>query len=125
MNLSEVGLLTENPSKEYSGGLAGADTREKLVAYLWGWEGLVDDALAVARSMSERDFEEWRECLGLEREGKFSGIVSAEKFGPILFPELMIRAGIAEIEFGVPWGTAVLRLCEVLNRRVVKPCAVN
>lgn len=116
MRLSQVGYLTDDQGKEYARGLTQADTLPKLIAFLEGWEGLADDALVVAKKMSEKDFRTFRKCLKIERSGKFSGEAHAAMVGPLAMPELMFRASVTAQRFTVPWGTAVIRIKEVLKK---------
>lgn len=113
MKISEVGYFTENVVPEYTKGLTKADTLPKLLLFLKGWEGLADDAIAWAKTMTEKDFRAFRRCLKIERSGKFSGEQYAPMVGTLTMPDLMLRASVAESTYHVPWGTAVIRLKEV------------
>jgi hypothetical protein len=116
MKLSEVTYLTENVVSKYQKGIDKAKTLKDLIAFISEWEGLADDSLVVAKSMTPAQFRVFKKCVAMERAGKYSGIKNSDIVGPILMPEVMLRASMAEQKYGVPFGTAVIRLMEAKEK---------
>ena len=91
--------------------LDNAKSLEDLVRGLEELSPLADDALDIARTMTERDFCDFKLALVHERKQEESRM--PEKFVRLLLPDnFMIGQPMAE-KFEVPLGAAVIRLIEI------------
>lgn len=109
--MTPITYLSEQPL-DYVRELDACDTLPDLVGMLERWQAVAKDALAVARTMTDADFSEWRAGLASERRGEFAGEAFAIKFGAVLLPRTLIEVASAAVKFGVPWGCAYIRLKE-------------
>lgn len=106
--MSCVGYLTDE--RAWSRALTEAKSLETLRAVVSGWMPFVRDAQAVVEQMGERDFQQFRVGLMDERRGVFAGETWARQFGAVIMPETLIHATLMAQQFGVPLGTALLRM---------------
>ncbi|MCR4339125.1 MAG: hypothetical protein NUW01_04465 [Gemmatimonadaceae bacterium] len=106
MTLEEITYLWEPDG--YVAGLTAATNHAALLDHLLAWRPLADDALTAAPAPSA--FKTFRAGLLKERRGQYAGDGWAERYGAILIPYLMLRVSPIADRFGVPWGTAYIRL---------------
>jgi hypothetical protein len=64
---------------------------------------------------TQKDFNEFRAGLLLERQGESAGEVWCKKYASIVLPSYMIRASIIAEKYMVPWGVAYQQLLRALQ----------
>lgn len=109
--MSAVGYMTSE--RDWSKALDEAKSLETLQAVVAGWAPYVPDAQAVVDAMEPSDFERWRDCLAIERKGRFAGEEFAHDFGALLIPGNLIRGSQLADTYKVPLGTALIKLREI------------
>ena len=119
----EIRQFDEIPA-DYAKALDEAVTLADLRATVSRYELVAGDALDTVCAMDDEAFSDWRSALKKERRGKFMGEEAAERFGPILMPEAMLKVTVVASHFGVPWGLAYHRLSDTGRLTVVSGRAV-
>ena len=109
--MKPITYMSEHP-REWADAVTEADTLPKLVALCEDWKELAPDALRVASSMKQSEFNEFRSGLKMERRGKFAGEVFAEKYSDITMPAIIFKVSMFALDYKVPWGLAYIRLKE-------------
>lgn len=107
--MKKINYTDDTPS-EYAAALNAADTLDSLIDTIKEYDDVTWDALEIAEAMSQNDFIEFRKALKKERNKKFSGKRSAEKYGAIFAPQKMLKVSIVANYFKVPWGCAFIRM---------------
>jgi hypothetical protein len=64
---------------------------------------------------TQKDFNEFRAGLLLERQGESAGEVWCKKYASIALPKLMMLATIISNQYMVPWGVAYQQLLRSLQ----------
>lgn len=108
----KITYLSE-PVQEYVQAIDKAENPEQLVTAIEPFRRIADDAYQRARNMALDDWAEFKRGLQCERQGVFAGEAWMRSFRAILFPGIMFQTSMAAKQYGVPWGTAYLRLREL------------
>lgn len=106
---SEIYGLDE--MSQYVSFLDKVNPLEDLVRGLAELSPFADDALVVAKSMTEGDFCTFKLALPFERRGDESKM--PERFGSILLPDRFIPAIFLSEKAGAPLGATLVRILEV------------
>lgn len=118
----DISYISEIP-EEYSKELSAAKTPAALRSVTKKYKLVAADADAIAASMDDETFLQWRKALGMERRGQFMGEENAELFGPILMPEIILKVSMVADQFKAPWGVAYHRLRDAGKLTVSKGVA--
>lgn len=112
MRLKDVNNLTEDQGRNWSRFIQQQKSLSDFLKSLSDWDGLVDDVVGIVGKWTDKDFEDFKKCIAIEKKGIFSGEANAIRFSAVQMPYLLFKATIISLEFKCPWGLAVLRLRE-------------
>lgn len=113
-----IGYRTDDPTRDYVAGLDTVGSTADLRDYLAGWPTLAADAIAVAATMTENDFEVFQEGLKKQRKKQNASEEWSQRYVSIVVPEKMLDVSMVARAMGVTWGTAWIRLQEVERDRL-------
>lgn len=91
--------------------LDNVGNKEDLVLGLTELRPFADDALEIARDMTDQDFADFKRKLALERRGEDSAMSTAHRI--IVLPSQIFRAMMMADKARAPVGTALVRMLEV------------
>lgn len=103
--------LSEFESFNYTYFLDNAGSLQDLLKGLEELSPFADDALEVARSMTEQDFCDFK--LALVHERKHGESRMPERFSCLLIPDRFIAGQLVAEKFDVPLGAALIRIMEM------------
>ena len=98
--------------KDYVDALSKVKTLAELRALTDDYAEIAGDAKVIADAMADTDFPAFLTGIKKERRGKFAGENFAEKYGPVLMPEILFRTSLVANKYFVPWGCAYIRMKE-------------
>ena len=103
---------------DYNRFLNNVSSQKDLVRGLKELSPFVDDALAVASSMNEQDFIDFKLALVHERKvarGETGGSVMPHRYDPLLVPDRFITAQMMSTKFETSLEVALGRIMETEN----------
>lgn len=101
---------TSDHLRDYSKGLRKCETLEDLKQFAELWIPFAVDGYNVAIGMNQFDFVDFRAGLLKESKGKYQGDAFAERYSPLILPEVLFNVAAVAQQFKVPWGTAFIQL---------------
>lgn len=108
----KINYITEDPAHEYAAAIRGAKNVAELVAAIEPFREAAEDALAIAKAMTEDDFRAFVSGTKKQRTTKDEKFIEefCARFGSVLMPDRMLEATLLSNEMRVPWGLAFIRL---------------
>jgi hypothetical protein len=111
MKKLEIGYQSQT-DEEYVKAIRKCNSLNSLRRVVTKYRELAEDAYTVCKTMTEPEFIEFREGLKKETEGIYIGDEWTIKYGAVVLPAEILKAGLIACEFNVPFGCAYIRMKE-------------
>lgn len=114
--------VSQSPTDDYLKRIKRAKTKEGLVKAITYYRALAADAHAVAKSLTDEEFKQWKIDVKKVKDEQSEEWIKnfMVKFGFILMPSLMLKLDmIKHNNPAAPWGTVFKRFCDIYDIDII------